>query len=298
MLTLEDSQFLIRLMDAAQGAQPQQAVLSALAQALQADGALLFTRTTGHSQDGPLPPSAPPAWLTGLRTDRVYGAEELDNRGTLPAPHLRALGLLMPDRTVAWIVLTRTRKPFQASDSARLSAYGPHLAQALALATSLAQAQQVAQAHAQAARRMGVGHLHRATDDTLQPDSVARDMLGAHGISLTRLGALWSKGAQGLIPIAPKLELVAMGNQALLRANTHTLAPPEELAKALGLTLAEARFARALAMADSLTEAGRALGLTDPTARFYSKQIYAKTGLSGQAALMRRVWASAIALLR
>jgi DNA-binding CsgD family transcriptional regulator len=297
MLTLDDSQFLIHLMDAAQGAQPQQAVLSTLAQALQADGATLFADAMVWTRDGAAQAGAPP-WLAGLRPGRVYGADELDGRGPLPAPHMRVLGLVLPDRARAWVVLTRARKPFQASDSARLSAYGPHIAQALGLAQRLAQARQVAQTHALAARRMGVGQVQRAADDTLRPDAVANDLLAAHGVSLTQLAVLWPKAAQGLIAVTPKLELLAQGDHALLRAQSHPLAPPETLAQALGLTLAEARFARALAMGETLTDAGRSLGLTEPTARFYSKQIYAKIGLSGQAALMRRVWGSAIALLR
>jgi DNA-binding CsgD family transcriptional regulator len=297
MLTLDDSQFLIDLMEAAQGAQPRQAVISSLAQALQADGATLFAGGMVWTRDGATQASTP-QWLAGLRPGRVYAGDELDGRAPLPAPHLRVLGLVLPDRARAWVVLTRARKSFQASDSARLSAYGPHIAQALGLAHRLAQLEQVAQTHALAARRMGVGQVQRAADDTLRPDAVGSDLLAAHGVSVTYLALVWPKGAQGLIALVPKLEMLALGDHALLRAKTHPLAPPEVLAQALGLTLAEARFARALAMAETLTDAGRSLGLTEPTARFYSKQIYAKTGLSGQAALMRRVWGSAIALLR
>ena len=45
-----------------------------------------------------------------------------------------------------------------------------------------------------------------------------------------------------------------------------------------------------LARGRSIAEAGAALGLTIETARNYSKRIYAKLGLRGQAELVRRFY--------
>lgn len=56
-----------------------------------------------------------------------------------------------------------------------------------------------------------------------------------------------------------------------------------------GLSQNEARLAHALSAGESIAEAGARLGLTPETARNYSKRIYAKTGTSGQADLVREI---------
>jgi len=64
------------------------------------------------------------------------------------------------------------------------------------------------------------------------------------------------------------------------------------LAKQFGLSAREAALAEALSRGVPLIEAGRALQLTAETTRNYSKRIYAKTGTSGQADLVRLVLTS------
>lgn len=68
------------------------------------------------------------------------------------------------------------------------------------------------------------------------------------------------------------------------------------LAAELELSPREAALSLMLAQGRSLTEAGRALFLTEETARNYSKRIYAKTGARGQADLVRRVLGSLASL--
>ncbi len=69
-------------------------------------------------------------------------------------------------------------------------------------------------------------------------------------------------------------------------------AAPALIARQFGLSAREAALAYALSRGVALVEAGQSLGLTVETTRNYSKRIYAKTGASGQADLVRRILSS------
>jgi DNA-binding CsgD family transcriptional regulator len=69
-----------------------------------------------------------------------------------------------------------------------------------------------------------------------------------------------------------------------------------QLMELFGFTNSEARFAWAIAQGSSIAEAAGELGLTIETARYYSKQVYAKTGSRGQADLVRMILVSVTAL--
>ena len=69
------------------------------------------------------------------------------------------------------------------------------------------------------------------------------------------------------------------------RENMRSAAPV--VAATLGLSNREAALAEAISQGRSIVEAGAELQLTQETARNYSKRIYAKTGASGQADLVR-----------
>lgn len=70
----------------------------------------------------------------------------------------------------------------------------------------------------------------------------------------------------------------------------------EQLVDLFGLLPSEARLAWLLAQATSIADSAAALGITVETARNYSKKIYAKTGASGHAELVRIVMTSVLAL--
>lgn len=70
----------------------------------------------------------------------------------------------------------------------------------------------------------------------------------------------------------------------------------EQIAELFGLLPSEARLALALSRGMTITEAAAALGLTDETARNYSKKIYAKTGARSRADLIRFILTSVVAL--
>ena len=68
------------------------------------------------------------------------------------------------------------------------------------------------------------------------------------------------------------------------------------LVDVFGLLPSEARLAWAIAQSRSIAEAAGEHGLTEQTARNYSKEIYAKTGACGQAKLVRNILTSVLAL--
>lgn len=68
------------------------------------------------------------------------------------------------------------------------------------------------------------------------------------------------------------------------------------LAGLYGLPQREAELAIALSDGQSIAEAAQAMGLTLETARNYSKRLYAKLGVRGQAELVRLVWRSSAVL--
>ena len=70
----------------------------------------------------------------------------------------------------------------------------------------------------------------------------------------------------------------------------------DALSKLFNLPPREAEFAVAVADGLSIAEAGKQMGLTLETARNYSKQLYAKLDVSGQAQLVRLVLRSGAAL--
>ncbi len=233
--------------------------------------------------DQPLPPA-----LAGLRLRRVYTGAELAERvpGLCGDGDARALGLSGP-QGAAWLLLTGAA--FQARDSALLSSLVPHLEQAMEMAVQMQALRREAAQMQALARRMGVGAVRFGPrGEIAAADPVARALLARAGGQ----GGM----AQGVVALGNGVEMLREGDTGYLRATDQPLPTPEVLARHLGLALPEARLARALGHGASLREAAAILGLTLETARHYSKQIYAKTGLRGQPDLIRRLWTGVIPL--
>jgi DNA-binding CsgD family transcriptional regulator len=89
----------------------------------------------------------------------------------------------------------------------------------------------------------------------------------------------------------PLAGLAVPATMALWRAgkadNAHF--KPELLVRAFGFSQSEARLAITLLQGSSIAEAAQTLGLTVLTARQYSKALYAKAKVSGQASLIRKM---------
>lgn len=299
MIRSEDSAVLLAI--AQSGAAPGNwpAMLTAIAGYLQADRAEFWLEGQGWGREGPIARPLPQVFA-GLRIGRVYTGEELiarvlDPNDLAPAEDHRAIGLRQ-DGGAAWLTLARRKGLFRAADSAALAALAPHLGQALALSAQIEALARSARASEKTLRHAGLGCLRwDARGRPVAQDAVARELLAGVPDHFVQ-----TEGDM-LRPLAPGIELLVQTDAdgqpvGYLRLCPRPLPSPEVLARALGLALPEARLARALGQGDSLQEAAARLGLTKETARTYSKQIYAKTGLRGQPDLMRRLWTSALAL--
>ena len=305
MITARDGAILLAISGAVAAGGDWPVMLRAICEHMPADAARLYMPSGGWSEGGPLAGALPDA-LAGLRLSRVYTGEELAER-LAQAPELpqaedwRVIGMRLPDGA-AWLLIARRRGAFRAADSATLTALVPHLAQAIALAARVSTLLETGAEAEALLRRLGIARVQwdrngrLAPRDALAQEVLAREVLARHpavpgppgaGVTLTRL--------------APDIELLAQADangalRGVMRVGGQTLPAPDLIAQALGVTRAEARLARALGQGDSLREAAARLGLTIETARSYSKQIYAKTGLRGQADLMRRLWTGAAVL--
>lgn len=300
MITASESEILIAIAQAGAEGGNWPPVLRLLAAHLQADTAQLFTPAQSWDQSGACSMAVPDV-LSALRLGRVYTGAELEDRdaafGNAAADH-RAIAFQLA-QGVGWLVVQRSRGEFRAMDSAALAVLAVHLQGAFKIAAKITDLTQRATQAEVLARRMGVGCV--TFDARGQPqacDPVAADLLGQmqHAPTLPR-----DMGQTALLVLSPDLDLLCQRAPdgrvtGVLRTTRQPLPPPEDIAKALHLTRSEARLARALALGASLSEAAQALDLTQQTARYYSKQIYAKTGLRGQPDLIRRIWTSALAL--
>ncbi len=288
MLTLDDSTFLLALGRATQddGAWPQ--ALALLRDQHRAGAAWLLTPQGGRGT-APVPPR--PACFDALRPDRAYGPDELADRAGPFDPDFRAgdTRVVASRDGPAWLWLSGPRARFVAADSARLTALMPHIAQAAQASASRAATRLAVDAARAMQARAGIGRLDLSAPQPV-PDPVAvRLLAGLGGMpDVPPPGRLSAPGA-GL-----SLYTLPDGQAALLR-RTAELPSAARLADALGLTRPQARLARALATGDTITQAAARMGVTPETARFYSRQVYAATGLRGQAALVRHIWTSALA---
>ena len=223
----------------------------------------------------------------------------------------------------AWLVLLHDRRDFEAGDSALLSALAPHLALALTLLMELRGLRLRAMIAEDALALLGVGQaIFDAGSQVILADAIATEALDIQGAGQSTGRAQLRAGPAQALSVACR-ELAAaspdarrtvrfddrLGKHMLLRrvpAGADSVlnrgysiglvrrdrrekrqgAVPV-VAATLGLSVREAALAEAISQGRSITEAGAELQLTQETARNYSKRIYAKTGASGQADLVR-----------
>jgi hypothetical protein len=266
-----------------------------------------------------------------LRPNRVYSYAELQ---TAPAGGGRIIRTGWEDLD-AWLVIESEEDDFSPSDGTLLSALAAHLAIALRNYVVLERERLQSRIGDWALGRLGRGwlalaangrvvatdelgekllregvHLRRSTERRLLAASPA-----AHQRLMSAIEKVASDPEAGprAVRIAeePQLELLIApiaadeADDPVIGAAVaaHIQAPPpaaEDPVAALGelfdLTPAVARFAWALGRTGGIAESAEQLGLTVETARFYSKTLYAKLGVSGQAELARRILTSAAVL--
>jgi DNA-binding CsgD family transcriptional regulator len=243
-------------------------------------------------------------------------------RGVLDAAsvaHARFIRIVAKGDHNAWLVLLHDRLDFGAGDSALLSAIAPHVALALALLMELRGLRLRATIAEDALARLGVGQaIFDPAGQVMIADAIAQEELDLQSTGRPQIRA---GAAQALNAACRELSTAPLesrrtvrfddrlGKDILLRRaplgegnplssgysvglvrqarreNPKSAAPV--VAATLGLSTREAALAEAMSQGASIVEAGAALQLTAETARNYSKRIYAKTGASGQADLIR-----------
>jgi DNA-binding CsgD family transcriptional regulator len=256
-----------------------------------------------------------------LRPSRVYALEEMLDPDTpekakrqrrelaaVGMGHARFIHVAARGEHHGWLVLIHTHLDFSGGDSALLTALAPPFASTLATLATLEALQLRAEMAEQALGLLGISQV--ALDR--EGRAVAGEDLARRTPELA--GACASlDGARG-----PERRFFRLGEDRpdlmLLRPATiaSTALPSTAvaigavrdamqgdrsdaataIAKEFGLSAREAGLADALSRGLSLMEAGQTLGLTPETTRNYSKRIYAKTGASGQADLVRMVLTS------
>jgi len=229
--------------------------------------------------------------LTVMRPGRVYDLAEVDSMAG--AGRLVRSGSAAGDQ---WLAAFGGGRGFSAADSVLMADLSPHVAIACDTLARLDDAREEAAAAGAALARGGIGWALL--------DIGGGRVAGAAPPASPRDRATLADAVAGGAPLAVGGEAVAVpppadtgaAALALFRTPTQPINRARAFAAAHGLSLPEARLATALADGASIAGAARMLGITEATARFYSKRLYAATGTTGQADLVRLVWTGVAAL--
>ncbi len=250
----------------------------------------------------------PAETLQKQRYGRVYSGDDFAH-----PIHFRSMRLRIDGGAEAWVIVQRAGVDFGASASAALTLMDGNLAvacqrflndqtravqadqmemiaQRLQIGWALAEVQfgalvvlasgGVVQGLVQAGRLRLPAQLQRKISDSAAQETASPIALQDQGIQFLALpqplGRVLIYVQRQIAPLNPSADL---------------------LADITGLTPAEARFVQKLVAGNTIAQAGAALSLTAETARYYSKQAYAKLGLAGQTAVVRMVETSVLRLL-
>lgn len=234
----------------------------------------------------------------------------------------------------AWIVIAREKKDFDASEGALISALAPHLAIALRTYAAIQRERLRADISGDAIQRLNFGWITLDAGGHIvdYDDQADRLLRRSTALRKTAAGRLIPASREAEGKFAQLLRQVAAGTPVRSQAIhlwdepwldmlvapirdtpfSRSKAPvlvayvhgeerssadrQDQLMGLFGLTKQEARLAIALSHGRSIAQSAKDLGLTLETTRLYSKRIYAKTGTTGQADLVRLVLASVVAL--
>lgn len=229
----------------------------------------------------------------------------------------------LPDGTRGWLVIARDR-PCSAADSALLSSLAPYVQTVVAACREMERERVAAALSSDGMARTGTGWILFDADArvlaieqetklrlaglTGSAPAIGERLRGVHALaernlveaaatgSLTGNAVLLSEPRVDAIlkPVEPGSEAARTFPRATLiarcRFETETsLDRASAFAGLHDLPRREAEFAIALADGHSIADAAATMGLTLETARNYSKRLYAKLGVSGQAQLVRLV---------
>lgn len=235
--------------------------------------------------------------------------------------HARIIRIPAQAGREAWLIALHDRHDFGAADSVLLSTLAPHFALALNMLGERDALQSRAAIAEQALSLIGVGQA--AFDE--EGRAIAADAPASAQLNLAANGRpqLRGRAARALNAACDELRRAAAEARRIVRLDDDgahdmllrpaprphrglpggpvavglvrepprapTLSAAHVIAATHGLSLREAALAEAMSRGESIVEAGARLQLTAETARNYTKRIYAKTGATGQADLVRMV---------
>jgi len=264
-----------------------------------------------------------------LRPYRAYPLAELDGAPDANGD-ARIVMFTLPDGTRGWLVIARDR-PCSAADSALLSSLAPYVQTVVSKWQERQRERAAAALSSNGLARTGTGWIlfdadarvldiaqetqQRLAGLTGSAPTIGERLRGVRASAERRLAeaAALGKGTGTTVLLSePRVDAVlrqiepgSMAARAFPRATLIawcrfecTEAPERvgNLACLYDLPQREAELAVALADGRSIAEAASAMGLTLETARNYSKRLYAKLGVSGQAQLVRLVLRSGAVL--
>lgn len=238
---------------------------------------------------------------------------------TAAVAHARFIRIVARGDHNAWLVLLHDRLDFGAGDSALLSSLAPHVALALTMLMEMRGLRLRATIAEEALALIGVGQaIFNADGNVVLADAIATEELDVQSTGRPHIRANAAQALNAACRELSKAQPAArrtvqfddrLGKNILLRRapvdvgaalsgnysvglvrqpkRENTASAASVVATTLGLSIREAALAEAISKGRSIIEAGAELQLTQETARNYSKRIYAKTGASGQADLVR-----------
>ena len=304
-----------------------QGFLSELCAVTRAESALLRVERAGNAlfsvRQG-ASPELPSDSVLRMRFDRVYGQEDLTS-AALEGP-TRLMKARIDGATSVVLVVARPAhaRDFRSVEGQYLSGLAPFLGQATEGYLAAQCAQTLSQFDVEAAAQLGAGWiLFDTSGKILALSDFAAEWEATQGLRLSErrrfepsdpaiaaaFRAAFSKAVSGTgartlrISDTPLTEMVLHSDmfqeEPVIRAVLRVAPDYENLsdtqfATHFGLSPSEARLLARLCAGDSLKQASEVLGWTIETTRSCSKQIYARTGVSGQSALIKLVYDSAV----
>jgi DNA-binding CsgD family transcriptional regulator len=262
---------------------------------------------------------------------RKYRQQILEPRGVR---HMKAVRVTEPSGVTGWMFIARRDKPFDQRDAELLARLSAHFRRSLRNHIALEGELLHARAADSIIARLNIGWLTLdATGTVVRTSAHASAILdhsaalkigkdgrlvamrsSANGVLQSAIAAISAEGSarpQAIcvsddpwlnmmltpftgVPASPDRTSVMI---AFLQGETRFGARRhEQIAELFGLLPSEARLALLISQGASLAEAADKLAITLETARSYSKRIYAKMGVRGQADLVRSILTSVLTL--
>lgn len=282
---------------------------------------VLEWRIGGEGAENPL---LSPEVVARMRGERVYSQIDLPLAPATASP-LRAMRWTLGRDDKAVLALMRSGEDFRAMDGVRLSGLTPYLAPAILSWQRLAAERAKARIDRQLCHDLGADWiLFSATGQVTDMSAGLADRLIAE-FGIRRRADGWldfpravtaaafrramdvTEAAGSAQPVLisrdPWLQMLLSAEDVagepcliarLRRARRARDLPVSHIAASFGLSRSEARLAVLICDGCSLQDAARDLGWTIETARSYSKQIFARMGVSGQSGVVRRMLESAV----